>query len=214
MAGTTLVETMCALILFVVVAVGISASLIQIRKMSENDMSQTVAQTVAEGIIEQIQRMSFADLSDTTANVASMPDDFPNDNNHEANWCCVPLKFIGVANDNHAAVQNFSLYWATNTTATPFTQIGEREDPNVLTSAIRGIVLDVEFQDSAGVLIRPRRYMKMGVNLARSIDSSGSMVAITLKYQWEVPNKKASNGIDPVYLTREIRFVKSNMPTY
>jgi len=74
--------------------------------------------------------------------------------------------------------------------------------------------LDVEFQDSAGVLIRPRRYMKMGVNLARSIDSSGSMVAITLKYQWEVPNKKASNGIDPVYLTREIRFVKSNMPTY
>jgi type II secretory pathway pseudopilin PulG len=193
-AGTTLVEVMIALLIFLLVAIGIASSLIQLRKQGENTICQVLAQTVAEGLLEQIRRTSFTNLSDVTTNPP------------------VPLLFINANSGNYASVEPFSMPCGSD--ATTFTDIGARTIPGDLTSAIQGVLLDVDYKNSAGTLIRPRRFMKMRANLTHSVNTNKDVVQVTLKFQWAVPDRRTAAGGLIYYETREIRTVISQMPTY
>lgn len=191
-SGLSLVEVMVAFGLFSIMALGSLSALLQTRKMSEDNVAQATAAVIAQGIIEQVQLNSYAAISDTTTS--------PN----------LELKFTGSNTNNLASIQQYDLPWATDTTT--FTAIGARVDPEDISSAILGVLLDLDYKDGAKV-IRPGRYMKMRVNIRRTVHSSDDNVEIVLTYQWQPPSRNNMAG-DNVYLTRELRTIRSQAPSY
>ncbi|MBC8011691.1 MAG: prepilin-type N-terminal cleavage/methylation domain-containing protein [Burkholderiales bacterium] len=65
--GLTLVEVMIAAMVLAMLSVGILATLIQSRKLTEGSLYQSSANTVMQGYVEQIKNMEFADLPYTTS---------------------------------------------------------------------------------------------------------------------------------------------------
>jgi type II secretory pathway pseudopilin PulG len=191
-SGVTLVETLVAMTLFSAMALGSLSALIQTRKMSEDNVAQATAAVIAQGIIEQVQLNPYAAVSDTTSS--------PN----------LELKFTGANTNNLASIQQYDLPWATNTTT--FTEIGARVNPSDTASPILGVLLDLDYKVGTTV-IRPGRYMKMRVNIRRTVNPGNDNVEITLTYSWQPPSRNNGAGTE-TYLTRELRTIRSQAPSY
>ncbi len=187
-AGMTLVEVLVAFTLFMIMAMGILAAMVQTRKISENNAAQAIAVSIAQGIIEQVQLIGYTNLT------------------NDAN---LPLKFTGQTGANLAGLQQFSLPWAAD--ATTFTDIGALTDPTNPASAILGVMLDFDYRNGATV-VRPARYMKMRVNLQRTLHTVDDNVEIILTYSWQLPTGNGS--ATGRYLTREIRTIRSQAPSF
>jgi hypothetical protein len=183
---------MAAFTLFSLMALASVSALIQTRKMSEDNVAQATAAVIAQGIIEQVQLNPYASISDTVGS--------PN----------LELKFTGSNINNLASIQQYNLPWATDSTT--FTEIGARVDPEDPSSAILGVLLDLDYKAGTTV-IRPGRYMKMRVNMQRTVHAGDDNVEIVLTYQWQPPSRNhgTSGG---VYLTRELRTIRSQAPSY
>lgn len=192
--GATLTEVMIAMLVFMLVAIGITSSLIQLRKQGENAICQVLAQTTAEGLLEQVRRTNYTNLSDVTTHPP------------------VELLFINSNSSNRASVEPFSLAWALNDT--DYTDIGARSDPSDPASAKLGILLDVDYNDASGGLIRAKRFMKMKINLTHALNANQDAVQVCLRFQWAVPDRRTASGGSLYYASREIRTVISKMPTY
>lgn len=108
----------------------------------------------------------------------------------------ISIKLATLRSGNYTSIDNFSLPWSTSSTT--YTSIGTTTD---------GILTDAAYEADSNT-IRPERFMHMRVNLQREIESTNNRVRITLRYQWEVPDRKQANG-DPLYLSGEIRTVRS-----
>lgn len=107
----------------------------------------------------------------------------------------VEIKLPTLTSENYTSMPSYTLPWASD--ATTFTDIG----------STNGILVDAAYI-AASNTIHPERYMKMKVNLQRTIESSDNRVRIVLRYQWEIPDRKKADGT-PIYLTGEIRTVRS-----
>jgi prepilin-type N-terminal cleavage/methylation domain-containing protein len=190
--GLTLVEVMVAVTLFTIMALGSLTALIQARKMSEDNVAQVTAAVIAQGIIEQVHLNPYIAISDTVSS--------PN----------LQLKFTGADTNNLASIQQYELPWATD--AITFTEIGARSDTSDLSSPILGVLIDLDYKVGTQV-IRPGRYMKMRVNIRRTVNSSDHNVQIVLTYSWR-PNSRNPLPTDEIYLTRELRTVRSEAPSY
>ena len=220
--GATLVEMMVGMVLFALVASGIATSLIQLRKQSENAMCQIMAQSVAEGLLEQIRRAGFSTLSDFSPADVVKPDDCPSSGTEIAGltpppspvplvtYRSVELKFIAVGTGNFAEVQTSNLYWANGPDA--FVNVGARVDASDLTSSVLGVVLDMDYRNASGQIVRPRRYMPMRVNITRTLNADSNAVHITLRYQWQQPDRRA--GALVYFPVRELRTVVPKVSTY
>jgi Tfp pilus assembly protein PilV len=191
-SGMTLTEIMIAFGLFSIMALGSLTALLQTRKMSEDNVAQATAAVIAQGIIEQVQLNGYDAISDTVGS--------PN----------LELKFTGANTNNLASIQQYDLPWATDTTT--FTAIGARVDPNDTSSAVLGVLLDLDYKVGTKV-VRPGRYMKMRVNIRRTVHSGDDNVEIVLVYQWQPPSRN-TRPTDNIYLTREIRTIRSQAPSY
>ena len=191
-SGFTLVEIMIAFGVFSIMALGSITALLQTRRMSEDNVAQATAAVIAQGIIEQVQLNGYSAIADTATT--------PN----------LELKFTGANTNNLASIQQYDLPWAAD--AATFTAIGARVDPEDPASAILGVLLDLDYKVGATV-VRPARYMKMRVNIRRTVHSGDDNVEIVLTYQWQPPSRNAL-AADNVYLTREIRTIRSQAPSY
>ena len=193
-SGVTLAELMVAMSILTLVALGILTSMVQLRKQGEVIIYQILAQATAEGLMEQIRRSSYIDLSDVT--------------NHPP----VELMFISANADNRANVETIMQRWHTD--ATTFDEVGALSDPADPASPLLGVLMDVDYTDASGNLIRRRRYMKMKINLTHTVNANKDAVQIVLRYQWQVPDRKGADGTGVYYAQREVRSVVSKMPTY
>lgn len=193
-AGITLVELVVAISILTVMSLGICTSLIQLRKQGEVIIYQILAQSTAEGLMEQIRRTSYADLSDVTDN----PD--------------VELMFVNATGANRVNVETLMQRWHSDDTT--YDDVGALSDPSDPASAKLGVLMDVDYTDAGGNVIRRRRYMKMKINLTHSLNANKDAVQIVLRYQWEVPDRKGASGTQTYYAKREVRSVVSKMPSY
>jgi type II secretory pathway pseudopilin PulG len=191
-AGLSLIEVMVAFTLFSIMALGSLTALLQTRKMSEDNVAQATAAVIAQGIIEQVHLNPYSAISDTATS--------PN----------LELKFTGANTNNLASIQQYDLPWHTDTTT--FTEIGARVDPEDVTSTILGVLLDLDYKVGETV-VRPGRYMKMRVNIQRTVHSGDDNVEIIVTYQWQPPSRNTMST-DNVYLTRELRTIRSQAPSY
>jgi hypothetical protein len=207
------------MLIFSFLSVGIAISMIQQRKDSENAMCQTLAQATAEGILDQVRRAGFTTLSDFTASAVLGDYPYTASNGETATdasgtyvtYCSLPIAFIGVTNNNYAEVQEFNLYWAGN--AATLCDVGARSDASDITSLIFGVLMDVDYKDSGGNIIRPRRYMKMRVGITRVLNTNKDAVEVTLCYRWAKPDVPGG-GASTYYSTRSLRTVISKISTY
>lgn len=185
----TLVEIIIAMALFTIMSLGTIAGMVQVRKMSESNAFQVAAESVAQGIIERIQVTGYANVTTDAT---------------------LPLEFMGYdTTRNLCTVQTFNLTWAPD--ATTFTDIGELINPANQAAGVRGILLDTEFR-SGSLVVRPRKYMNMRVNLRRTPHSNDDNVEILLTYSWQPPNRTGTSDAD--FITREIRTVRSEANSY
>ena len=226
-AGSTLVEVLVSMIMFALVSMGITASLIQQRKQSENALYLTNAQATAEGILDQIKRLGFTNLSDFTKAFASAPDDYPSgsgvgetaldsSSTSYITYRSVPLIFIGegpIKNGLQTGYpQDFNLYWAADTTN--FFEIGARVDPDDLKTPIIGVLADLSYNDSSATVLRASRYMKMFVSITRRLNANKDTVEVTLRYKWAIPDRRTASGALIYYSSRELRAIVSKISTY
>lgn len=184
----TLLEVVISSFLFTLMAVSILTALVQSRKMAENNVAQTTAAVIAQGIMEQVQLVGYTPLTTDAT---------------------LPISFTGPSTNNLSAIQNFDLPWASDSTT--FTDIGSHADPADLSTPIVGILVDMPYINGSTV-IRPARYMKMKVNLQRTLHATDDNVEIVLTYGWQPPS---GNGVSSSrYITREIRTIRSQAPSY
>ena len=61
-AGMSLLEVMSGLVILSIISVGVLASLLQSRALTEGSIFQNTAVTAAQGYIEQIKNMEFSEL--------------------------------------------------------------------------------------------------------------------------------------------------------
>jgi hypothetical protein len=186
------VEVMVAAVIFAAMALGSLSALIQARRMSEDNVAQATAAVIAQGIIEQVHLNPYIAITDTTGS--------PN----------LLLKFTGENTNNLASIQQYELPWATD--ASTFTEIGARSDPADPTSPVKGVLIDLDYKVGTQV-VRPGRYMKMRVNIRRTVNPSDHNVQIVLTYSWR-PYSRNPLDSDSIYLTRELRTVRSEAPSY
>jgi type II secretory pathway pseudopilin PulG len=187
-AGMSLVEAVVSMGLFTIMSLGIIAGMVQVRKMSESNASQVTAETVAQGVIERMLITGYTNVRNDST---------------------LPLEFLGFNTaTNLCTVQTFLLPWATNATNT---DIGEMINPADQTAGVRGILLDMDYRNGTTV-IRPRKYMKMRVNLRRTPHDTDNNIEIVLTYSWQPPNRTGTTDAD--YITREIRTVRSEAVSY
>lgn len=191
-SGLSLVELMISFSLFTIMALGSLTALLQTRKMSEDNVAQATAAVIAQGIIEQVQLNPYTAIVDTAGS--------PN----------LALKFTGANSNNLASIQQYALPWATDSTT--FTEVGAQADPTDPTSPVLGVLLDLAYMDGSTV-IRPARYMKMRVNVMRTVNSGNHNVEVVMTYQWQPPSRNYGS-MGPTYLTREIRTIRSEAPSY
>lgn len=191
-AGLTLTEIMIAFGIFAIMSLACITALLHTRRMSEDNVAQATAGVIAQGIIEQVQLNGYEAIADTTSS--------PN----------LELKFTGTNTNNLASIQQYDLPWAAD--ATTFTSIGARVDPTDPTSAILGVLLDLEYR-AGSTVVRPARYMKMQVNIRRIVHAGDDNVEIILSYRWQPPSRNTL-GTENVFFTREIRTIRSQAPSY
>lgn len=221
-AGSSLAEMMIAMVLFALVSMGLGTSFIQQRKRSENAMNHAMADSMAQGLLEQIRRAGFASLGNMTPAFSDAPADCPVSGTETVldpstgasvnTYRSVELKFLGVDADNYATVQTFNLYWASD--PANVVQVGARADPDDPSSEIFGVVLDVDHRNAANEVLRPRRYMPMRVSVTRSLNADKNAVFVTLRYQWAKPLGRDASGIPFYYPAREVHAVVSKISTY
>jgi len=169
------------------------SALIQTRKMSENNVAQETAAVIAQGIIEQVQLNPYDDIKDNTSGL------HPN----------LALKFTGSNANNLASIQQYDLPWALDSTT--FTDIGARSDPTDPASPIVGVLIDLDYKVGTQV-IRPRRYMKMQVNITRNVHVADDNIEVILTYSWQPPT--GNGAANARYLSREIRTIRSEASSY
>ena len=102
-AGLTLLEVMASMAIFAFSAGGIIAGLMHARRISEDNLAQTVAQAVGQGIIEQVVSVHPSRLSDTGETT-------------------VQIKLPELTDTNYTSMPFYTIPWATSDTA--YTQIG------------------------------------------------------------------------------------------
>ncbi len=112
----------------------------------------------------------------------------------------VEIILTTLTSTNRTTMDPFLIPWSTDSTT--FTQLG----------GSGGILLDAAYIESSNI-IRPERYMRMRVNLERTINSGDGRVAVTLRYQWEIPDRRSSTGTG-IYLSDEIRTVRSTVASF
>lgn len=191
-AGLTLVEIMIAFGIFAIMSLACITALLHTRRMSEDNVAQATAGVIAQGIIEQVQLNGYEAIADTVSS--------PN----------LELKFTGMNTNNLASIQQYDLPWAAD--ATTFTPIGARVDPTNAASPVLGVLLDLEYR-SGSTVVRPARYMKMEVNVRRTVHAGDDNVEIVLTYRWQPPSRNTL-GSENVFFTREIRTIRSQAPSY
>jgi len=188
-SGFTLVEVMVSTVLFTMMAVATLSAILQSRRMSEDNVAQATASVIAQGILEQVQLNPYDDIA-SAANLA--------------------LKFTGVNNNNLASIQQQSLPWDPDSTTFRF--IGALSDPANPASAILGVLIDTAYMDGATV-IRPARYMNMQINITRTLRANLDNVEVVLAYRWQPPSRNLP-GQPATYVTREIRTIRSEAPSF
>ncbi len=72
-AGMSLVEVMVAMTIFTMLAVGITASVIQSQVIAQNNIVRNTAYTVAQGYLEQIKSLSLAEVEAALADTDETP---------------------------------------------------------------------------------------------------------------------------------------------
>lgn len=107
----------------------------------------------------------------------------------------VEIKLPTLTSTNRTSMPSYSLPWAS--ASTDYTSIG----------STNGILVDAAYI-AASNTIHPERYMKMKVNLQRTIENSENRVRIVLRYQWEIPDRKKTDGTS-IYLTGQITTIRS-----
>lgn len=71
--GFSLLESVIAMTVFTIVALGITGLVIQARKVAENNILRNTAFTVAQGYLEQIRSISIRDIQDAIADPQNTP---------------------------------------------------------------------------------------------------------------------------------------------
>jgi prepilin-type N-terminal cleavage/methylation domain-containing protein len=177
-SGMTMVELMVTVVLFALFASGLLAGFIQTRKISESNLYEVSAQTIAQSIMEQIVRIPPSMLADSTLT-------------------SVTIKLPSLTSDNRTSLADFSLPWAGDSTT--YTAIG---------NTAQGVLIDAEYKSSTAT-IRPSRYMLMRINMQRTIENTENRIRVVVRYQWETPERKNSDG-SVIYRSGEMRTVRSN----
>lgn len=108
----------------------------------------------------------------------------------------IEVKWAKLTDLNYTSLEDDDLPWATDDST--YTEIG---------TTAAGILTDAAYIADSNE-IRPERFMRMRFNLQREIESNQNRVRIVLRYQWEVPDRKGTNG-DPIFLNGEIRTIRS-----
>jgi type II secretory pathway pseudopilin PulG len=183
----SLVEVMVALGIFMLLAGGALTAVVQSRKMAEDNVAQSIARTVAQGIIEQARSAPGLTM--------------------DTNATSLPLRFakVGTAGANFAGIEQKTIPFAAS--ATDFSSVGAPSIPSDLSSPGLGVLLDVESRKPTGQVIRPARYMPMEVSLMRVDNSSlHRYVAVALRYRWQPPTRNHP-GVPPTWMMREIRTI-------
>ena len=108
----------------------------------------------------------------------------------------VTIKLARLTDQNYTAMDDFTLTWATDDTT--FQEIGTTD---------AGILTDAAYIANSNT-IRPERFMRMRLNLQRVSESNQNRVRIILRYQWEVPDRRAPDG-GPLFLSGGLRTVRS-----
>ena len=193
----TLLEVMVSFTIFTMIAMGTLAAVIQTRRMSEDNVAQSTATVVAEGILEQVQLPTWSSLTDPTLTDLTKP-----------NYLNLALLFSSSSNNNLASINNISLPW---NSATP-QPVGAFVIPTDTTSTYLGVLMDVPYMNGATV-IRPARYMKMQVTINRVVQTNNDFIQVVLTYSWQPPSRNLGSGT-PVWLTRELRTVRSQASSY
>jgi len=179
---------MVAFIIFSWICVGTIGTLLQVRKSTESNICALEANAAALSIIEQVQLMSYDDLSTTTSPPPA------------------PLQFVGIGSGNTVQIQGLDLAWATD--ATTFTPVGE-----VQGGVVKGLLLDVDYRNASAVTVRQKRYLNFSVNLQKQVDNVSGNVGIILTYKWQIPDRKTSTGA-PMYMSRQIRSARCPVESY
>jgi type II secretory pathway pseudopilin PulG len=187
-AGMTLLEVAIGSFLFTLMALSVLTAMVQTRKMAEDNVAQTAATVVAQGIIEQVQLTGYDPLISDPS---------------------VPVNYTAPDSNNYSSMQQIPLLWAPD--ATTFYDLGAFSDPADLSSPRLGILLDMVYKNGSTV-IRPARYMKMKANLRRNIHTADDNVEIILTYSWQPPSGNGQTSAR--WLTREIRTIRSQAPSY
>lgn len=180
---------MIAFAVFTILATCIASTLLQTRRMTESDIAQAEAQTVAQGILEQVQLIPY-----NTLEIDASPPP-------------VTLKFVNVTSENLVEMQDFDLSWVTDGSDT-YTSIGA-----VQGGVVKGVLLDVDYKNTSSSVVRNRRYMIMKVKLTKTVDAVAGDVGIVLNYQYVLPDRKSSSGTN-VFLTQQLRTVRSQTASY
>lgn len=108
----------------------------------------------------------------------------------------VTVKLATLTSKNLTSMTDVELPWSEG--ATTFTDIGTTSE---------GILTDAAYIADSNT-IRTQRFMRMRVNLERTIEDSNNRVRVTLRYQWAIPDRKAGDG-SPLYLAGELRTIRS-----
>ncbi len=183
--GVTLVELMVSMGILAVVAGGVMASMLYSQRLAQSNLAQSYAAITAQSIIEQLVRLPADTLTDETTTGAEI---------------LIPY----VTSSNNTSLERISVPWSTDDDV--FTDIGPAENPT------QGILVDAAYIP-AGNKIRPERYMRFRVNLERTVEAAEHRVSIVLRYQWEVPDRRADDGA-PVYLSGILTTVRSTAVSF
>jgi type II secretory pathway pseudopilin PulG len=108
----------------------------------------------------------------------------------------VEIKMPVLNTANFTTMPSFTLPWATDSST--FTE--------VLTSP-EGVLVDAAYI-AASQTIRPERYMPIEFNLQRVIPDDLSRVHIVLRYRWQIPDRRNTDGT-PIWLSGELRTIRS-----
>jgi prepilin-type N-terminal cleavage/methylation domain-containing protein len=184
--GFSLVEIMISMAVLSMMIGGVFVALIQTQRLAESNLAQAYAEVTAQSIIEQLIAQPYTVLSDTTLT-------------------SVTIKLPSLNEDNETVMEDFELEWAAN--ANDFEAIGT-PDPD------QGVLTDVAYIRESNT-IRPERYLRMRVCLLRDTTANSinnRRVPLTLRYQWAAPDRRI--GTEPVYLTGELRTVRSSASSF
>lgn len=109
----------------------------------------------------------------------------------------IQITLPALNDDNYTTMPDLVIPWAANDTT--YTEIGP---------AAEGVLADAAYVADSNI-IRPEKYLRMRVNLQRTIESSEHRVKIVLRYQWVPPDRRGGSGDGANFLAGEIRTIRS-----